>query len=167
MTLSQVLTPFERADYVNYGVLPSRITYSLSQRAYVLNDNSNSVIKNDLRNNRTENRPGYKLMPRWKYILNQLKPDSLLDDKLKPLLLLSSLLGSNYDDNNEKSDDDEKEDEKNDDGSLIKDVLTNDITKTAAKAAVLFFGGPGALAAVEAGSKIADATNISKKIPKI
>lgn len=207
-----MLTPYERQNYLDYGVLPSRINYSFNERAYILNDDNNdSVVRNDLRKNRRENRPGYKLVPRWKYILQNLQPTNLSNKILEKGfgLLLSSFLGNigggedDDDNDNEEDDDDdngddylnadnddekdekkydkndEKKDDKNDDSSVfdnilpsdatknaVKDVLTSDITKSAIKAAALFFGGPGALAAVEAGSKLADATDVVKKMPK-
>lgn len=176
-----MLTPTERENYVLYGTLPPRIAYSQNNQGYVVTGNGANLNNNKIPK-------GYKVMPRWKYWLEKymptFNPSGLLQNGMNIMEVFSYFGGSgdggnvdnndndNDNDNDDDNDDDNDNDNDNDNGnaddSVIKEVLSSDITKSAIKAGIsLIPGGAAALAAMEAGSKVAEAANLASKIPKM
>lgn len=160
-----MLTPNERANYVLYGRLPPRVEYT--------NNNQGLIVPGTGANYNNElSGQGYKIVPRWRYLLDKFvptfNPSNLIQNGLNyfPMDLIGFFGGGDNDgDVDDKSDNNIND--KNAEDSIMKEVLTSDITKSAIKTGIsLLPGGAAALATMEAGSKVAEATNLASKIPK-
>ncbi|VVC37622.1 Hypothetical protein CINCED_3A021894 [Cinara cedri] len=161
-TLEKILTPAERENYLETGILPSRLTTESYASGVTIGGLPGTNVRRQRRKN-TRN-GGYRVIPRWRYFMEKLLSNF---GTIPELNTITSLLGNRKgaDAQRKRFEDDQVADNAKDstraDGTAYQTILNaanSDLGQQAIKTGVGFLPAGGALVkAYEHGSKINEA----------